>query len=199
MRLFFAHLPPEEVRHAVRRGADAALADVPNGLLRRVPVRNLHLTLRFLGPTDVSRVAPLVEEVRRGLAGVSPFELSVGGLGAFPSWRRPSVLWAGVESPGEELNDLAHRLERVCRVAGFSAERRPFRGHVTVARVRRAPDAVRSAVAPPVRRRTVVARWTVEHVGLFRSDHGSTDRTPGPARYLCVESFPLAGGRRSAG
>ena len=57
------------------------------------------------------------------------------GIGAFPNFRRARVVWIGVEQePRLEL--LHHDLELACEQEGFEVEGRPFRPHITLARVR---------------------------------------------------------------
>src|SRR5262249_50328419 len=55
------------------------------------------------------------------------------GLGAFPSLRRPRVLWAGLNGPG--LPELAGRVDAALTPLGFPAEQRAFAAHVTLGRV----------------------------------------------------------------
>lgn len=132
-RLFVAVALGESLRQALT----AAAARVPPWPgLRRVPAENLHVTLRFLG--SVEAVAPVVAAVREAAAGTAPDTLEVVGLGSFPAGGFPRVLWAGVRAPW--LAGLARRLEEALGSRGFPPEPRPFRPHVTLARVRPGND-----------------------------------------------------------
>jgi 2'-5' RNA ligase len=93
----------------------------------------IHVTLKFLGDTDPE----LLPRLRSALSSVriEPFEWSVRGLGFFPPRGRPRVLWAGIEDGGR-LAALARRVEDAVVPLGFARERRPFRSHLTLARVR---------------------------------------------------------------
>ena len=95
----------------------------------------MHLTLKFLGDVEESALSGLFGAVRRAAAGVHPFRFDTRVLGAFPSPRRPRVIWVGVE-PVDELFDLEEVLERELRDLGFPRERRPFRPHITIGRIR---------------------------------------------------------------
>jgi 2'-5' RNA ligase len=95
----------------------------------------LHLTLKFLGDVEEGALSDLRGAVRRAAAGVPPFRFETTGLGAFPSPRRPRVIWLGVE-PDEPLFDLAEAVERELSELGFPRERRPFRPHITIGRIR---------------------------------------------------------------
>ena len=61
--------------------------------------------------------------------------MTLGGIGAFPNFRRARVVWMGVaQDPRLEL--LHHDIEVACEAFGFEVEGRPFRPHLTLARVK---------------------------------------------------------------
>jgi len=68
--------------------------------------------------------------------GHHPFEISVGGLGAFPTSRRPRVVWVGVEAPAE-LAAVQNGVESAMARLGYAREDRPFSPHLTLGRVSR--------------------------------------------------------------
>lgn len=94
----------------------------------------LHLTLAFLGSVEIERLAAIEAALRAELGGLAPIDLEVRGLGAFPGLRRAAVLWAGVR--GDGLAELAAAVGGALERLGFAADRRPFRAHVTIGRVR---------------------------------------------------------------
>jgi len=64
------------------------------------------------------------------------FQLNIGVAGAFPNWKRPSVLWLGLE-PVEEFGSLSTKLdEALYKELGIRREKRELRAHITVARLR---------------------------------------------------------------
>ena len=137
MRLFLAiNLPPE-----VRQEIVAATADLRDAAPHLAWVREplLHLTLKFLGEQPAERV----DDVQAAIAGVASHHrellITLGGIGAFPNFRRARVVWMGVtREPRLEL--LHHDIEMVCERLGFELEGRPFRPHLTLARARRPMD-----------------------------------------------------------
>src|SRR5690242_10763183 len=94
MRLFLglelASATADEIHSAIGPMRDAEPA------LSWVSARKLHLTLKFLGEGDESRVAALIVAADRVAAAHRPFEMDLGGVGAFPNFRRPRVVWLGV-------------------------------------------------------------------------------------------------------
>ncbi len=132
---------------------DPDLRDVAGGLRRRlnsaaaalrwVPPGNLHLTLKFLGEIAEGRVDSVTDAVREVARRTRPFAITLAGLGAFPSTRRPQVVWVAVEEGADDLVALARDLDAALYRLKFPRERRPFRAHLTVARAKhagRVPD-----------------------------------------------------------
>lgn len=95
-----------------------------------------HVTLKFLGEIDAATVDRLILAVQEAAHLRRPFELSFQGVGAFPDWNRPRVLWARVATGSDALIDLAHGVEAATVQAGFAPWDRPFRPHLTLGRVK---------------------------------------------------------------
>jgi len=103
--------------------------------LRLVHDHGVHLTMKFFGEVPPARLEVIAEAVRGAVPGTGALPLQLAGLDAFPSQRRPRIVWLGLDSPpGLEL--LQDRLERRAEAIGFPPEGVPFRPHVTLARVR---------------------------------------------------------------
>ena len=133
-RLFVALDLPEGVRRALAAwGAEAGEAF--GGRLRAVPPENLHLTLAFLGGREEAEV-PAIGAIVTATAGATP-HLSLGA----PLWlppRRPGVLTIEVDDHTGALYTLhASLIAALHSGAAFMPETRPFRPHITVARVPR--------------------------------------------------------------
>ncbi len=134
VRTFIAVRLPAEVRRRLMLIETRLMqcgADV-----KWVPEENFHITLKFLGPVEQDRIAPVCEAVECAVAGVKAFDLTFGGVGAFPRPSSPRVVWVGTPSGADEMKSLAGRIEDAMEVLGFSKEDRPFSGHVTLGRVR---------------------------------------------------------------
>ena len=105
----------DAARRAVHELVDTLVADprVPAaGRLRWAVTENLHLTMRFLGPTAPARVPEVIAAAEAAVAGVDPIEVRLAGAGAFPSPDRPRVMWLGIDRGAPELAHLAARLDR---------------------------------------------------------------------------------------
>jgi 2'-5' RNA ligase len=166
VRTFVALLiPPDWAEHLGRIGAD--LAGRTSGLSWVKP-GNLHLTLRFLGDLGDSGVSRAGESVRRGAGGVAAFPARLGVLGAFPNLERPRVLWVGLALGAEEATGLARAVNDALAADGFGPPDKPFRAHLTLARVRegaRGIPALKEYRPPPPPGEAVLDR-----VVLMKSD-----------------------------
>jgi 2'-5' RNA ligase len=137
LRLFIAINLPEDLLDTLtvtQRQLQRKLTAYP---LRWSRPEGIHLTLKFLGDTDPARVPDIVESLNRVAARHAPFELAVGGLGMFPNARRPSVLWVGVNDADHRLRHLAADVDKAMAKLGWQREKRPFSGHLTLARVKK--------------------------------------------------------------
>ena len=121
-------------------GVRSRLAEVDSGL-RWMPPGNLHFTLKFLGGITSPQLTGVVTAAREVAARTRRFSITLAGLGAFPSSRRPRVVWIGVSSGAGHLVALAEDLDVALRQMRVAREDRPFRPHLTIARVRDASPA----------------------------------------------------------
>jgi RNA 2',3'-cyclic 3'-phosphodiesterase len=144
---------------------------------------NFHLTLKFLGGLDSTRLEAIVGALTGAAAGARPFDLAVAGLGAFPSPTRPRVLWIGIEQGAAEAASLATRVDDALAGVGFEREARAFTPHVTLGRARQAR---RQPGLAEVLRGGGVGRQRVERLSLMRSE-----LSPRRARYTELAGVPL--------
>lgn len=138
-RCFLGIALPQSVRDGLAQFA-AALRDAG---VRGSWVRseNYHLTIRFLGNLTASQLERIDAELPPVLASCPMATLRVRGAGAFPSVRRPRVLWAGLCVDSGDLGGIFAGAERTVRTLGLAAERHPAVPHITIARVRDAAGA----------------------------------------------------------
>jgi RNA 2',3'-cyclic 3'-phosphodiesterase len=104
-----------------------------NADVRWVRPEGLHVTLKFLGSVDPGRLERLHAALASSLRDQPALQVRVRGLGAFPDWRRPRVVWVGLHSVG--LAVLAALVDGALGPLGFERERRAFTPHLTLARV----------------------------------------------------------------
>ena len=97
---------------------------------------NIHLTLKFLGDIEESKTKSIGESLRAAAKEFQPFNFWVKELGVFPNFRRPRVLWVGINNPGNELNSIHCKIEQQLNQLGFPEEKTRFNPHLTIGRVK---------------------------------------------------------------
>ncbi len=96
----------------------------------------MHITVNFLGEIRDSRVADVCQMVQDVAGQHPPFDCSLGQLGAFPKPGRPRILWLGVDRGRQPLVQLHHQLAAGLLSLNMKPERKRYRPHVTLARIR---------------------------------------------------------------
>ncbi len=187
MRLFLAiNLPPD-----VRRDIVAATASMRESApdISWVDESRLHLTLKFLDDQPAETADAIGAATAKVAGGHREIAMRLAGMGAFPNFRRARVVWMGVEQdPRLEL--LHHDVEVACETLGFEVEGRPFRPHLTLARVKdRLPEERARALSRAARRVDFSTDVVVRSLDLMRSDLG-----PGGSTYTTIASAPLRRG-----
>lgn len=102
-----------------------------------VEPQNLHVTLKFLGDTQLNDLPRLIEAMQRAAATVKAFDLDFIGCGAFPNLADPKTIWIGCEQGAEELTRLAAAVEDELFKLGYPKENRRFSPHLTIGRVKK--------------------------------------------------------------
>jgi 2'-5' RNA ligase len=184
-RIFCAVELPEDVRsraaaHIARLRENAS--DVRAGWDKP---EKLHITLKFLGEIETTRLEALERAAGRVAARVSPFSIAVEEAGAFPPRGQPRVLWLGVRDESENLSRLQRSLEDECALEGFPREPRAFHPHLTIARPRASAGA---RVLAELHRQTGFSSepFTVAEFLVIRSELGR-----GGSRYTVLSRHAL--------
>ncbi len=95
----------------------------------------LHLTLKFLGTIDLSKVTKIDNALQEACSSIKSFELKAHGLGSFPPGKTPHTVWTGINT-SSELAELFGKLEEGLEKLDFKKEHRPFSPHLTLCRVK---------------------------------------------------------------
>jgi len=137
IRSFVAVPLPPELQTRVFETAKELATWLPQRELRwSRKVENLHVTIKFLGPTPEERLTSLGQALQRELVKLPRFRLELHRMGAFPSARHASVIWAWADDVDGGLATVTATVETIGEELGFARERRPMTGHVTVGRAK---------------------------------------------------------------
>ena len=133
MRLFFALIPPLEIRQQL----SLCMGGVEGA--RWQSDEQLHLTMRYVGDVDEPQADLLIAEMNQQYFSANNARLD--GAGHFSHRDYVQQLWAGL-SPKQALANLHSQLDRVCVAAGLEPESRKFVPHITMARLPRSAGPV---------------------------------------------------------
>lgn len=107
--------------------------------IKWVDVNNIHITLKFFGETEESRIS----EINKALAEVashnSSFVINLKNSGIFGSSYNPRVVWFGIEK-NPALEKLAEEVLEAMDITGFERDRQNFVPHLTVGRIKMIND-----------------------------------------------------------
>ncbi len=97
---------------------------------------SIHITMKFLGNIEVSRISDVERAIDPVVRSQAPFATSISGLGVFPNLRHPRVIWAGFDDSLGHLEKMAGLIDRELENLGFERETRPYSPHLTLGRTK---------------------------------------------------------------
>jgi 2'-5' RNA ligase len=135
IRAFLAIDLPIEVLNEIR-SIQSGLSKTLQGMLRWVRPEAIHLTLKFFGDISGDDIVTISRVMEDHVNGTGPLALDVKTLGVFPDMNRPRVIWLGISGDVERLIRLQKSMDKKLHEIGFAKEERPFRPHLTLARIK---------------------------------------------------------------
>ena len=134
IRTFIAIELPEEIIYTIGKVQEEIKS---HGFkIRWVRPGNIHLTLKFLGNIKEADTEKVGRAISESVKGYRPISLVVKGIGVFPGIKRPRVIWLGISEQFDLLTGLQKTLDEKLEAIGFPKEKRPFRGHLTMGRIK---------------------------------------------------------------
>jgi 2'-5' RNA ligase len=145
----------------------------------------LHITLKFLGRTEEG----LIDEIKLKMSEIASqhdrFMLAMSGNGVFPSSRNPRVLWLGIVDRANELASIAEAVDNETAKLGFEPEKRQFRAHLTIARLKE-PQASKNLAEKHLKMQYTPVYFEVNSLVLYESQLKPTGSV-----YSKLEEFHL--------
>lgn len=185
IRTFLAFDISDEVKQALANFIEP-LVNQTRGV-KWIEPKNYHVTLKFFGSIDETKMAPAIQKtVEENLGEAQPVTLFCEGIGAFPRWEYPKVIWTGLKGEAEGLIALQKNLEIAFEKLGFPKENREFKLHLTLARVKslQGPAAWIRDLERMVA--TKFGTVTVDHLTLYKSQ-----LTKAGSIYTALKTFNL--------
>ncbi len=101
--------------------------------MKWVRPENLHLTLKFLGNVEIQKLEAIKTGLKNALSGNTSFDISFEGIGCFPNFRKPRVIWIGIKA-APDLQNIYRDVENALFPLGIDKEKRSFSPHLTLGR-----------------------------------------------------------------
>ncbi|UCE97936.1 MAG: RNA 2',3'-cyclic phosphodiesterase [Dehalococcoidia bacterium] len=136
IRTFIAIELPDELKQQLTELQRKLMTDNQPGI-KWVNPNGIHLTLKFLGNIRENYIGGITEAMTEATAQISPFFLETTKIGAFPNLKWIQVIWVGLGGEIDKLIRLQHLIEISLKKLGFKTEQRPFKPHLTLARIGR--------------------------------------------------------------
>lgn len=134
----------------------------------------LHLTLKFLGDIDEKQLKDLENAVLNSVnvfsksENIANFKVQISDTGVFPAKRNAKILWLGLHDESENLAKINQVLEAECEKIGFEREKRNFKPHLTIARLRE-PHKSRNLVEKHLENAFEPVEFTVSEIVIYES------------------------------
>jgi len=160
MRLFIAALIPEEIRKQLTNYINSLKYDIDG--VKWEKSEKLHITLKFLGDVDKSKVDDITNLLGNLASGFSPFKVQISEFGGIPHLRSPRILYVGI-SNNKLLSRFHNELEQNLSGFGFEKENRKFTPHVTIGRVKKK---IHIKETPPITQKS----FQITQIGLMKSE-----------------------------
>jgi 2'-5' RNA ligase len=187
IRAFLAIEPPEDILQAMVRLQEKLKREI-SGKLSWTRPQGQHLTLKFFGDISTEDVKNISAAVQNRVAPKLSLHLKIEKPGVFPDARKPRVLWCGASGDVEKLSALRKQLDGDFAAIGFPEEDRPFRAHLTLARIKDPHGLTGLGEALTKHSAFAAGEFTCNELILFQSK-----LTPQGAIYTRLAAFPPAG------
>lgn len=179
IRAFFAIDLPDELKAKIAELIKLLQQKNPGKNIVWTKAENLHITLKFLGDVLPQQCEQFLPGTMDAISQVPKFTLAFTKMGLFPTKRMPRVI-AFLPSPMERLVALAYKIEEQVVRYNVPAETRPFKPHLTLARIKRPiKNEFEDIVMPSL-------AFEVERLTLFRGEITHTG-----SRYEVLWDIPL--------
>lgn len=194
MRTFVAIELPDALQTRLGALQETLQFHLPASSVRWTTPEKLHLTLRFLGETSNEQRQQLATGLLAIVRDQQDFPLVLEGLGCFPYWRRPRVVWVGMAGALSVLQQLQAQVEDLAQQSGFSPDTRDFSPHITIGRAARRSTSSNLRIAGEALQTFAQSSEMVQPLGRFTVEqlvHMQSQLSPTGSRYTPLRYFPF--------
>lgn len=164
IRAFIALEIPEAPLNEILAIRDKHIKDAQN--FKWEPLDKLHITLKFLGDVDEPQIENIAEKIDTALAGYTKLQLSFSEFGIFRKDNKPRIFWLGLKE-NETLINLALEVDNICSSLGFEREKRKFKSHITLLRIKN--DENINSILSMLKLKLPEINFTSDKITIFKS------------------------------
>ena len=165
----------EQIQQNVRQKEDG---------VKWVHPKSMHLTLQFLGDVKEAAVEKIGGLITPLIESTPAFTLSLEGTGVFPNFRRPKVLWIGIQDKNGQLVKLQEQIAAQLSKLGFKEEKK-YHPHLTLGRVKK-PWLAKKVVDQLLDQKWELGSFSADRVLLMKSE-----LLPQGAHHTCLIKIEL--------
>lgn len=165
IRVFVALSLSDEVMGALKKRSQSLQDQFSELNIRWVPYENYHITLNFIGNVPITTLGRLETLINEAVVDLKGFEVSLGDATLFPpDNEKKGVLITAVEN-SDPLKIVQRKLDQKLREAGYEFVDRPYRPHVTLARLRRA-----KVLEADLEKTGKIIKTPISHIHLYYTE-----------------------------
>ena len=190
IRAFIAIELPKEIKELMS-GWREKLQPSSSGHVSWVAPELMHLTVRFLGMVEERQIEAIAEAVGHAVEGLDGFDLNTGPLGAFPTIKKPKIIWIGL-AESCQLTTISDRINATLKASGLAPETKegkPYHPHLTICRLRREGQVEGLDKAAAESKIAAKTSFKVRELILFKSELGGKSPI-----YTALRRIPLDAG-----
>lgn len=153
---------------------------------RWVSPDNLHFTWKFLGNITQSRINRTFEAIQESIKHFKPINIEFNTVEIWPKPSSPKlIVWCGTDL-NDNMAENYNVFDKGLKQAGFTREKRPFKPHITLARIK-TRDQINAPLAWPEDLNLQPTRMKVNKIAIIKSD-----LLPGGPVYNTVKEIVLS-------
>jgi len=154
--------------------------------VRWVAYENIHITVKFLGNIDAKMLPALINSIDNVLSCFSPFRIQIGNVGAFPTVKKPRILFVCIQDKENNLLKIFERLEKGIEEYGIKRDTKNYVGHITIGRTKSQKNLRKLIDLLQADSDRFFGQEKVRHISLIQSE-----LTPDGPIYTTIKKFQL--------
>jgi RNA 2',3'-cyclic 3'-phosphodiesterase len=129
-----------EIPETIIKNVDGIIEKMKKCLtpIKWVENRNLHLTVKYLGTVDDDKLEMIEASLKESVKDIGEFEITLKGIGVFPSLQDAQVIWVGVDKGSDTFRHISDKVDSALSM--FREEEHEFTPHLTIGRVKNKID-----------------------------------------------------------